>query len=275
MPKVGGFNRLVHVQCAPTGYPEWRMLHKENTKSLSAFIFEDFLCRWGPITKIVTDNLAEHYGIHPIQISPYNSQANGIIERHHYDVREAIIKSCDGDESRWYKVAHVVLWAECVTVHQATGTPYFMVHGVEPIFPFDLTEGTFLVALPVQETFSTTDLVTWRVHQLQKRQQDLNDIKEKVLKARYQSICNFEQHYHRSIVDYDFKPGAYVLVRNSKVEYELSRKTKPRYLGPMIVVRHTKHPVVSSALSLCYALIAHRLYTATTRTRLYHAQLLL
>jgi hypothetical protein len=85
------------------------MLRKENTKSLGAFIFEDLLCRWGPITKIITDNghafraavdnLAECYDIHPIQISPYNSQANGIVDQHHYDVWEAIIKSCDGDES--------------------------------------------------------------------------------------------------------------------------------------------------------------------------------
>jgi hypothetical protein len=115
-----------------------------------------------------------------------------------------------------------------------------MVHGVEPIFPFDLTEGTFLVVLPDQETFSTTDLVAWWARQLQKHQQDLNNIKEKVLKAHYQSICNFEQCYHRSIVDYNFKPGAYILVRNSKVEYELSHKTKPCYLGPMIVVHCTK-----------------------------------
>jgi transposase InsO family protein len=131
MPKVGGFDHLVHAWCMLIGYPEWQMLCKENTKSLGTFIFKDLLCRWGPITKIVTDNgpafwvavddLAEHYGIHPIWISPYNSQANGIIKQHHYDVWEAIIKSCNGDKSWWYKVVHAVLWAEHVTVHQVTG----------------------------------------------------------------------------------------------------------------------------------------------------------
>ncbi|KAG2030392.1 hypothetical protein BDR03DRAFT_846834, partial [Suillus americanus] len=157
-------------------------------------------------------------------------------------VREAIMKSCNGDESCWYQYSHSVLWAECITVHQATGlTPCFMVHGVKPIFPFDLAEGTFLVALPDQDSFSTTNLVAWRAScQLQKCQEDLNNIKEKVLKARYQSIRNFEKHHRRSIVDFNFAPGTYVLVRNSKVEYELSRKTKPCYLGPMIVVHRTK-----------------------------------
>ncbi|KAG2030301.1 hypothetical protein BDR03DRAFT_813684, partial [Suillus americanus] len=102
------------------------------------------------------------------------------------------------------------------------------------------------VVLPDQDSFSTTDLVAWCARQLQKCQEDLNNIKEntgldkKILKACYQSIRNFEKCYHRSIVDFNFMPGTYVLVCNSKVEYELSRKTKPRYLGPMIVVRRTK-----------------------------------
>jgi hypothetical protein len=227
------------------------MLRKENTKSLSSFIFEELLCRWGPITEIVTDNgpafiaavddLAERYGIHPIRISPYNSQANGIVERRHYDVWEAIMKSCEGDESHWYQTVHAVFWAERVTIHQDTGlTPYFMVHGVEPIFPFDLAEGTFLVDLPGQREFSTTDLIAWRARQLQKRQEDLRGIRDKVLKARYQSIKKFEQRYRASIKDYAFPTGTLVLVCNSKFEYELSRKTKPRYLGPMVVLRRTQ-----------------------------------
>ncbi|KAG2750990.1 hypothetical protein P692DRAFT_201710219, partial [Suillus brevipes Sb2] len=65
---------------------------------------------------------------------------------------------------------------------------------------------------------------------------DLDTIKDQVVKAHYKSIRDFEQRFRASIKSYEFEPGALVLVRNSKVEYELSKKTKPHYLGPMIVV---------------------------------------
>ena len=106
MPRSGGYRYVIQARCALTAYPEWRMLRSENGSAIAAFIFEELLCRWGPITELVTDNgpafiqaldvLAAQYGIRHICISPYNSQANGVVERRHFDVREAIIKSSAG-----------------------------------------------------------------------------------------------------------------------------------------------------------------------------------
>ena len=45
--------------------------------------------------------------------------------------------------------------------------------------------------------------------------------------------------HEKSMHDYNFKPGALMLVRNSSIETDLGRKSKPRYLGPMVVVRRT------------------------------------
>jgi hypothetical protein len=206
MPKAGGFEYLVQARCMLTSYPEWCMLRKENTHMLCAFIFEELLCRWGPITEIVMDNtptykvavdeLTRKYGIHPIHISLYNSQANGIVERWHRDVREAIIKTCEGDKMRWNQVVHSVFWAEHITIQKAMGLlPYFMMHGVESIFLFNLAEATFLVPLERRGALTTTELIAWCVRQLQKCTEDLEAIRERVVAACFTSIREFERRF--------------------------------------------------------------------------------
>lgn len=42
------------------------------------------------------------------------------------------------------------------------------------------------------------------------------------------------------MVDYDFKPGRLVLIRNTEVKSSLDRKMKPQYLGPMIEILRTR-----------------------------------
>jgi hypothetical protein len=56
MPKVGGYRYIVQARCTLTSYPEWHMLCLEKVVGLASFIFEDILCRWGPVSEIVTDN---------------------------------------------------------------------------------------------------------------------------------------------------------------------------------------------------------------------------
>jgi len=113
-----------------------------------------------------------------------------------------------------------------------------MAHGVEPLLPFDLAEATFLVPID-SPGMSTTELIAHRARQLQKRPEDLARIHERVLQAWYASAKHFAERYRHTMRDFDFAPGALVLVRNSCVEKELDRKTKPRYLGPMVVMRCT------------------------------------
>ena len=250
MPRSGGYRFIVQARCALTAYPEWRMLRSENAVALAAFIFEDILCRWGAISELITDNgsafvqaldtLATRYGIRHIRISPYNSQANGIVERRHFDVREAIMKSTLGGELRWSLTTHSVFWAEHVTILKSTGlSPYFMVHGVKPLFPFDLAEATFLVPVPDTDPIPSTTLIAWRASQLQKRQEDINSMRTRVLQSRFASIRQFESHFKNRIRAVEYRPGDLVLVRNSQIEKELNRKMKPRYLGPMVVLRRT------------------------------------
>ena len=249
MPRIGSYRYVLHARCALTSYPEGRATTSDSARVIADFIFQDILCRWGALAELVTDNgapyiaaldiLGKRYGIHHIRISGYNSRANGIVESKHFDVREAIMKTCGGRENKWREVLHLVFWAERITIRRATGySPYYMVHGVHPLLPFDILEATYLV--PRQDFgISTEDLIALRARQLAKRPEDIEMMRDTVTKARCKSLEQFEKRHASRIIDFDFKPGALVLIRNSRIEESLNRKTKPRYVGPMVVVRKT------------------------------------
>ena len=189
----------------------------------------------------VLDWLADRYGIRHIRvrISAYNSRANGIVERQHRTIRESIVKACEGNIAKWPAITPHAFWADRATTRKSTGhTPFYMAHGVEPILPFDITLATFLVP-NISTTLSTTDLLAIHARQLQKHEVDLAAIHTNVLKSCFKSVQQFEQAYEKSIKDFDFKPGVLVLVCNSSIETDLGRKSKPRYLGPMVVICRT------------------------------------
>src|SRR5882724_6770218 len=249
MPTINKFSYLVKACCALSSWPKWHPLQKENKKTLRDFIFNDILCRWGGVAEIVTDNvpvfvaavgyLSKKYGIHHIKISPYNSQANGVVERKHFDIHESLMKMCNNEHSKWVCMAPLVFWADQVTVRRPIGySPYFMAHGVEAVLPLDIVEATYLLP-PLDVPASTEDLIAHHAQQLQKRPEDLHEMSARVLKARKQSAAQFVKCFSSTIQDFDFEVGSLVLVHNSHVEKELNHKTKPQNLGPMVVVHHT------------------------------------
>jgi transposase InsO family protein len=249
MPPAGGYRYIVQARDSLTAWPEWRALRTETAHTLAAFIFEEILCRWGAVEEIVTDNgtafvaaldrLAERHGIRHIRISAYNSRANGIVERQHRTIRESIVKACGGEITKWPAIAPHAFWADRATTRKSTGhTPFFMAHGVEPILPFNITLATFLVP-NIAKPLSTDELISIRTRQLQKREDDLAAIHNNILHSRFSSVRQFERTFEKTITKHEFKPGALVLVRNSSIESDLGRKTKPRYFGPMVVIRRT------------------------------------
>jgi hypothetical protein len=209
-----------------SSYPEHQKLQKENRSTIGTFIFEEILCHWGVLEEIITDNspvfiealnwLAEQYRIHHIRISPYNSQVNGIVECHHLDVREAIMKVCNREEQKWLTAMHAVFWVEQITTHKALGhSAYYIAHGVEPLLPFDLAEATYMV--PPQSAMFTIELIALRARQLQKRPEDLDTIRDCIIKAHFTSIHQFKKKYANTICTYQFAPSNLVLDRNSCV----------------------------------------------------------
>ena len=244
-----GFKYIVCARDDLSRASEGRALKKNNSISLMRFFWEQIYCRYGAIAEVVTDNGPEVKGtfaellrrldIPQVKISPYNKQANGVVERGHFIIREAIMKSVT-HRKNWPEKVPLAFFADRITVSRVTGfSAYFLLHGVHPILPFDLADATFMIE-GFTSRMSSVELLVLRMRQLERRPEDLAAAAAALKRARFKSKEDFEWKFRRRMRREVYKPGELVLLRNSEQEMRLNRKTKPRYLGPYEVCRRTK-----------------------------------
>jgi len=63
---------------------------------------------------------------------------------------------------------------------------------------------------------------------------------KRLLNSHLTSAKDLERRFANTIQDFDFQPGALVLVLNKKIEATLNAKCKPHYFGPMVVVSRSQ-----------------------------------
>lgn len=250
MPKKRGYRYIVAARDDLSRATEGRALKKATAKALAKFFWEQIYCRYGAVIQVVTDNGPEVKGafeillrrlkIPQVRISPYNSKANGVVERGHFIIREAIVKACRGNIDLWPTKVAMGFFADRVSTSSVTGfSAYYLLHGVHPILPFDLTEASFMVN-GFTTKMSTSDLLALRIRQLERHPADILQAAQTLKEARFRSKAQFEKRFHRKLRNSLYQKGDLVLVRNTAVEKELNKKTKPRYLGPYEIDRRTK-----------------------------------
>ena len=184
--------------------------------------------------------LSDKYGIHHIKISAYNSRANGVIERRHRDVRESLAKLCGPSMRRWPATLPAVAWAERTTILKSVGiSPFEIATGVEPVFPFDLAEATWL--RPPRQPMNTSELIATRARQLQKRDADLELLRRRIGESRQAAVDQLTKNIRESLRDFVLEPGDLALVRNSAVENSMDSKAKDKYFGPYLVVKQHRN----------------------------------
>lgn len=248
-PASNGCKYIVHGQCALSSWMEGKSLRSDDGASIGAWLLE-VITRWGCMAEIVTDNgssferatawLEKKYGIKGIKISPYNSQANGRIEKPHYDVRDMLYKATGGKTSQWFWYFPHIMWADHVTVRKRFGvSPFFMVTGAEPVLPLDIQEATWLVE-PPSGPLTTGELLAQRARALAKHRTLVEDMRKRVDTEKRQRVEQYEQDHAAVIRDFVFKRGDLVLMRNTSIEKSLDKKMKARYLGPLVVVSRNK-----------------------------------
>ena len=252
MPKAQGMQWLVACRDDLSGVTECQALAKDTAQAIAKFFLTQIILRYGTVLEVVTDNgpsfqkefreLLRSYGIKQITISPYNSQANGVVERGHFNIREALVKLSKDDISQWPQMVQAACFTDRITIRRATGySPFYLLHGIHPFLPCDLTDATFMVT-EFKPGMTDTELITARTRQLLRLQQDVVKAKQTLMKSRIQSKEAFERKFARRLQRTSYEPGAMVLIRNVPVEntMAISRKTTDRYMGPYSIVRQTQ-----------------------------------
>ena len=250
-PASNGCKYIAHGRDGLMSWAEARALRDEKARSIALWIYEDILCRWGTIRTIVTDNaesfkaalkwIENKWGIKHITISAYNSQANGAIERPHWDIRQMLYKATGAENTnKWYWFLHAVLWADRTSIRKRTGcSPYFMLTGAHPVLPLDLVEATWLVEPPIG-IISEEELIGMRARALVKHRIHVEEMRSRIDQDKLKRLLKYEKDFETVIKDLVFEPGDLVLMRNTAIESSLDKKMKPRYEGPKIVVRRNK-----------------------------------
>ena len=246
-PASNGHKYIAHGRDRLSSWAEGRALRDEKARSIGLWMYEDIICRWGSLRMIITDNgesfkaaaewIAQKWGIKHITISPYNSRANGTVERPHWDMRQMLYKATGAaNVSKWFWFVAAVLWADRVTVRRRLGcSPYYMATGAHPILPLDAKEATWLVK-PPSGMVSENELIGMRARALAKHRIHMEQMRKRIDKDKLKRLLRYEKDFKAVIKDYKFKPGDLVLVRNTAIESSLDKKMKPRYDGPKIVV---------------------------------------
>jgi len=83
---------------------------------------------------------------------------------------------------------------------------------------------------------TTEELIGYRARALAKHRVHVADMHKHVSAEKQARLAKYEKDHRNKIDDRIYEPGDLVLVRNSVVESTMSRKMKPRYLGPVRVI---------------------------------------
>ncbi len=184
----GGFRYIVDLVDNLMGWVEARALCKLRAMAIVDFLFE-IMCHFGCIFQLTCNNgmefkgavkeLMHKYNVLVVHILPYNSQANGKIERMQHTYIEAIWKVLQGKMDQWPSWLGYALWADHITVKQNTRySPYYLLYGQHLLLPFDITNLTFH-ALDWPKVNNMKDLLALRMQQLDQRNTLLLEVHEK------------------------------------------------------------------------------------------------
>jgi transposase InsO family protein len=239
-----GFKYIVFARDDLSGWVEGRAITENTAAQVAKFLFEDVITRHGCPERIVVDGgpenkkvaqaLLEHYKIGRTLVSPYHPQANGLVERGHAPIVDAISKYSDKAE-HWPRHLHLALWADRISVRRSTGyTAFEMVYGRDCLLPIDFSIASWSIVDWEGEIRTREDLILARMRQLDEKNLTQIMAAEKLEASRKANKEWFDSHKRLRSDNQQLKIGDLVLQHQTlgPGTRKLSKKLENRWKGP-------------------------------------------
>jgi RNase H-like domain found in reverse transcriptase/Integrase zinc binding domain len=255
MPWEGKDGFVVLARDDLSGWAEGRVLQSTDSDGVAKFLQEEVICRHGVPIRIVLDGGSENmlfteqtikkYGMHGIGIAPYHPQSNGLIERGHQTIINAIAKYKAADtstrsglypkETGWTRYLAFALWADRITTRRSTGYSAFeLIYGRECLLPVQLAVESWSL-IEWENVKSHEDLIIARMRQLDERVTMEDIAARNQRQIRTQNKAYFDESRRLRPEDLAIQPNDLVLVfRPSMLQKIKNRELKldEQWQGP-------------------------------------------
>jgi hypothetical protein len=160
LPGQGGKKRRVYCVEARddlTGYPEACLSSDRTAARVFDFVYENILSRWEWPLSVTVDGGSEFKGIvkeglealktKRVNISPYNSRANGQVEGGYFSIASALAKMGTDQKGGLNAKLAAVLYADRTTTRARRGkTPFWLARGYGPVTRIEIDVPSWRIA---------------------------------------------------------------------------------------------------------------------------------
>ena len=97
-----GSKYMVGMRDDLSGWAEYKALRQESSRAVAKFIYEVWMSRFGcpllivndggPENEALTKELLDRYNVQNVQVAAYHQQSNGLVERGHQNIVDALAK---------------------------------------------------------------------------------------------------------------------------------------------------------------------------------------
>ncbi|GBG70641.1 hypothetical protein CBR_g7943 [Chara braunii] len=240
-----GYNYIFDARDNMSGFVDGRAIRTKTGLVLVSCI-EEYYLRYPFVREFVMDRgseftcqevqeLLSRYGIAANYTTTAHPQANAPVERGHSTITSLLAKWTEGRPNQWPRYLRTTFFVENITIKRSTKhAPATLWYGRHATFPVE----SFLKTWRRQDlevNLSFEELLDIRARQIGAIKERIQEASDQVTKSRMDDKARWDQSARVRKVP--LSVGDVVLLYDSSLEKQWSRKLDKRWLGPYRIVR--------------------------------------